>query len=90
MRHCQSCNREYSDNYFRNYRRSNIHFKKEFRVKYIYKTENIFFNEIDKTLSIIFKKHKRKLHSSLIVCKINNKKNMGFPKRVLLKYNDKD
>ena len=26
----------------------------------------------------------------LIICKINNKKIMGFPKRVLLKYYDKD
>ena len=31
-----------------------------------------------------------KFYSFLIVCKIINKKIMGFPKRVLLKYYDKD
>ena len=45
-------------------------------------------NEIDNTDKI--EEHKRKFHSFLIVCKINNKKIMGFPKRVLLKYYDKD
>ena len=90
MRHCQSWNRDYSDNYFRKHRRSNIHFKKAFEVKYIYKTENILVNEIDNTHSNIIKKQKRKFHSFLIVCKINNKKIMGYPKRVLLKYYDKD
>ena len=59
-------------------------------MKYIYKTENILVNEIDNTLSNIIKKHKLKFHSFLIVCKINNKKIMGFPQRVLLKYYDKD
>ena len=46
--------------------------------------------EIDNILSNIIEEHKRKFHSFLIVCKINNKKIMGFPKRVLLKYYDKD
>ena len=54
------------------------------------KQENILVNEIDNTLSNIIKKHKPKFHSFLIVCKINNKKIMGFPKRVVLKYYDKD
>ena len=90
MRYCQNCNGDYSDNYFRKHCRSNNHLKKAFEVKYIYKTENILVNEIDNTLSNIVKKHKRKFHSFLIVCKINNKKIMGFPQRVLLKYYDKD
>ena len=64
--------------------------KKAFEVKYIYKKENILVNEIDNTLSNIINKHKRKFHSFLIVCKINNKKIMGYPKRVLLKNYDKD
>ena len=90
MRHCQSCNRDYSDKYFRKHCHTNSHLKKAFEVKYIDKTENILVNEIDNTLSNIIKKHKRKFRSFLIVCKINNKKIMGFPKRVLLKYYDKD
>ena len=90
MRHCQNCNRDYSDNYFRKHCRSNKHIKKAFGVKYIYKKENILVNEIDKALSNVFKKHKRKFHFFSIVCKIINKKIMGFPKRVLLKYYDKD
>ena len=45
---------------------------------------------MDNTLSNIVKKHKRKFQSFLIVCKINNKKIIGYPKRVLLKYYDKD
>ena len=90
MRHCYNCKRNYSDQYFRNNCHTNIHFKKAFGVKYIYKKENILVNEIDNTLSDIIKEHKRKFHSFFIVCKINNKKIIGFPKRVLLKYNDKD
>ena len=39
-----------------------------------YKKENIVINEIDNTLSDIIEEHKRKFHSFLIVCKINNKK----------------
>ena len=87
--HCQNCNRDYSDKYFRKRCRSNNHSKKAFGVKYIYKTENILVNEIDNTLSNIVKKDKRKFHSFLIVCKINNKKIIGYPKRVLLKCYDK-
>ena len=90
MKPCQSCDREYSDNYFRKHRRSNIHLEKEYEVNYIYKTENMFVNEIDNALSNIINKHKRKSHSFLIVCKFINKKIMGYPKRVLLKYYDKD
>ena len=90
MRHCQNCNRNYSDNYFRKHRRTNNHLKKAFGVKYIYKKENILVNEIDNTLSDIIEEHKRKFHSFYIVCKINNKKIIGFPKRVLLKNYDKD
>ena len=90
MRHCLNCDRDYSDNYFSKHCRSNKHIKKAFEVKYIYKKENILVNEVDDTLSNIINKHKRKFHSFLIVCKINNKKIMGFPKRVLLKYYDKD
>ena len=90
MRHCQNCNRIYSDIYFRKHCRTNNHIKKAFGVKYIYKKENIVVNEIDNTLSDIIGEHKRKFHSFLIVCKINNKKIMGFPKRVLLKNYDKD
>ena len=56
---------------------------------YVKKKENKLVNEIDKTLSDIIEEHKRKFHSFLIVCKINNKKIMGYPKRVLLKYYDK-
>ena len=90
MKHCQNCNRDYSDKYFRKHCRSNNHLKKAFGVKYIYKTENILVNEIDDTLSIIVEKHKRKFYSFLIVCKINNKKIIGYPKRVLIKNYDKD
>ena len=42
------------------------------------------------TLSAIIEEYKRKFHSFLFICKINNKKIMGFPKLVLLKYYDKD
>ena len=62
--------------------------KKAFGVKYIYKKENKVINEVDNTLSDIIEEHKRKFHSFLIVCKINNKKIIGFPKRVLLKNYD--
>ena len=64
--------------------------KKAFEVKYIYKTGNILVDEIDNNLSTIIVDHRRKFHSFLIVCKINNKKVMGYPKRVLLKNYDKD
>ena len=90
MRHCQKCNRDYSDNYFRKPCRSNNQLKKAFEVKYIYKSENMFVNEVDNTLSNILKKHKRKFCSFLFVCKIKYKKIMGYPKRVLLKNYDKD
>ena len=90
MKHCQNCNTDYSDKYFRKHCRSNNHLKKAFGVKYIYKTENILANEIDNTLSNTVQKPKRKFHSSLFVCKINNKKIIGYPKRVLLKYYDED
>ena len=90
MRHCHNCNKNYSDKYFRKYCHTNIHLKKAFGVKYLYKKENIFVKEIDIILSNIIGEHKRKFHSFLIVCKINDKKIMGFPKRVLLKYYDKE
>ena len=90
MRHCQNCNKDYSDKYFRKHCHTNYHLKKAFEVKYICKKENIVVNEIDNTLSEIIKEHKRKFHSFLIVCKINNKKIMGFPKRFLLKHYDKN
>ena len=90
MRNCHNCNRDYSDKYFRKHCRGNSHLKKAFGVKYIYKTENILVIEIDYTLSNIVKKHKRKFHSFLIVCKIINKKIIGYPKRILLKNYDKD
>ena len=90
MRHCQNCNKNYSDKYFGKHCRTNKHLKETFGVKYIYKKENIVINEIDNTLSDIIKEHKRKFHSFYIVCKINNKKIIGYPKRVLLKYYDKD
>ena len=56
----------------------------------LYTKKNILVKEIDKTLSEIIEEHKRNFHSFLIVCKINNRKIMGYPKRVLLKYYDKD
>ena len=90
MRHCQNCNRDYSDKFFRKHFLSNNLLRKAFGVKYIYKSENVLVNEVDNTLSNIVKKHKRNFHSFLVVCKINNKKIMGFPNRVLLKYYDKD
>ena len=89
MRHCQNCNKDYTDKYFNKHCRSNIHLKKAFEVKYIYKKENIFVSEIDNILSSIIEKHKRKFHSFYIVCKIDRKKIIGFPKRVLLKYYNK-
>ena len=90
MRHCQNCNRDYSDNYFRKHCHTNNQLKKAFEVECIYKTENILVNDVDDALSDVIEEHERKFHSSLIVCKINNKKIMGFPKRVLLIYYDKD
>ena len=89
MRHCQNCNRDNSDKYFRKLCHINKHIKKAFEVEYIYKTENILVNEIDNVLSNIIINYRRKFHSFLIECKINNKKIMGYPKRVLLKYYDK-
>ena len=85
MRHCQNCNRDYSDEYFRKHCHSNNHLKKAFGVKYIYKTENILVNEIDNTLSNIANKHKRKFHSFLIVCKNNNKKNLWLSQTCFIK-----
>ena len=80
MRHCLNCDRDNSDKYFRKHCNSNKHIKKAFGVRYIYKKENTIVNEIDNTLSNINNKHKRKFHSFLIVCIINNKKIIGFPK----------
>ena len=79
MRHCLNFNRDYSDKYFRKHCHSNKHIMKSFEIKYIYKTENILVNEIDNTLFNIINKHRQKFHSFLIVCKINNKKIMGYP-----------
>ena len=90
MKHCQNCNKDYSDKYFGRHCRTNNHLRKTFGVNYICKKENILVNEIDNVLDDIIEEHKRKIHSFLIVCKINNKKIMGFPKRLLLKYYDKD
>ena len=90
MRLCQNCNRDYSDKCYRKHCRTNNHIKRTFEVKYICKKEDIFVNEIDNTLSDIIEEHKRKFHSFLILCKIKNKKIFGYPKRVLLKYYDKD
>ena len=90
MRHCQDCNRSYSDKYFRKHCRSNKHLNKAYEYKYIYKTENVYVNEIDNTLSDIVEKHRRKFDSFYIVSRINNKKIIGYPKRLLLKYYDKN
>ena len=78
MRYCQNCNREYSDKNFGKHCRTNSHLKKAFGFKYIYKKENILVKEIDNILSIIIGEHRRKFHSLLIVCKINNKKSWVF------------
>ena len=85
MRHCQNCNRDYSDKHFRKHCRTNNHIKRTFELKYKRKKENILVNEIDSTLSDIIEERKRKFHSFLLLCKINNKKIFGYPKRVLLK-----
>ena len=74
MRHCQNCKKDFSDKYFGKHCRTDNHLRKAFGVKYISKKENILVNEIDNTLSNIIEEHKRKFHSFLIVCKINNKK----------------
>ena len=89
MRYCQNCNRAYSDKYFGKHCRTKNHLKKAFGVKNIYKKENIVVNEIDNILSDIIEEHKQKFHSFYVVCKINNKKIFGYPKRVFLKYYDK-
>ena len=89
MRHCQNCNRNYSDNYFRKHCRTSKHIKKHSKLN-IYTKKSIVVNEIADVLSNIINKHKRKYRSFLIVCKINNKKIMGYPKHVLLKNYDKD
>ena len=90
MRHCQGCNRRFSDKYFRKRCYSNKHLNKAYEFKYIYKTENVNVNEIDNTLSDIVEKHRRKFHSFYIVSRINNKKIIGYPKRLLIKYYDKN
>ena len=79
MKHCQICNRDYSDKNFRKHCRRINHFEKAFGLKYIYKTENILVIEIVNTLSNIVKKHKRKVHSFSIVCKIINEKSSVIP-----------
>ena len=79
MRHCQNCNRDYSDKYFRKHCRSIKHLKKAFEIKYIYKTENTLVNEVDNTLCNLTTKHKRKFHSFYIICKINKKKSVVIP-----------
>ena len=89
MRHCQNCNRVYSEKYFRKHCRTNNHTKRAFEVKYICK-KNLLVNEIDNTLSDIIEEHKRKFQYFLIVYKINNKEVMGYLKRVLIKYYDRD
>ena len=89
MRHCHNCNRNYSDTYFRKHCQTNKHLKK-FSVKYVYIKENILVNKIDNILNTIIKEHKRKFRWFYIVCKINNKKIIGYPKRVLLNYYGKD
>ena len=90
MRQCRDCNRSYSDIYFRKHCRTNNHLKKAITIKYIYERENILVNEIDKTLSDIVEKHRRKFHSFYIVSGVNNKKIIVYPKRILLKYCDKN
>ena len=80
MRHCQVCDKDYTDKFFNRHCRSKIHLKKAFEVKYIQKKENIFVNKIDNILSSIIEKHKNKFHSFFIVCRINNnKKIIGYP-----------
>ena len=78
MRHCQNCNRNYSDNYFRKHCRTNNHLKKAFGVKYIYKKENILVKEIDNILSNIFKEHKRKFHFFILYVILITKKSLVF------------
>ena len=78
MRHCQNCNRNYSEIYFRKHCQTNNNLKKALGVKYICEKENILVNEIDNILPDIIGEHKRKFHSFLIVCKINNKKSWVF------------
>ena len=58
-------------------------------MKFIYAKENIFVRDSDNILSSIINEHKRKFHSFYIVCKIDNKKIIGYPKRILLKYYNK-
>ena len=58
MRHCQSCNRVYSDKFFRKHCRTKNHIKGTFEVKYICKKENKLVNEIDNTLSDIIEENK--------------------------------
>ena len=90
MKRCYNCNRNYSDKYFRKHLYSNRHLKTAFEIKYVYRKEKIVVKEIDNTLSDIIKKHRRNFHSFYIVSKINNKKFVGYPKRFLLKYNNKN
>ena len=70
MRHCQDCNKNYSDKYFAEHCRSNIHLKKAYEVKYIYKKENIIVSEIDNILSSIIEKHKRKFLFFILFVKL--------------------
>ena len=40
MRHCQNCNRDFSDKHSRKHRRTDKHIKRTFEVKYIYKKKH--------------------------------------------------
>ena len=76
------------DKYFSKPCRSDKQLRKAFTVKYKFKTEKIHVNEIDNALSDLIKKHKRKFLSFYIISRINDKKIVGYPKRILLKYSD--
>ena len=90
MKYCHSCDRDYSDAYIRKHYRSDNHLKKTFEIKHIEKHKKILVKDIDSVFSDFYKKHKRKFNYFCIICKINNRKYMGCPKHVLLKYYDKD
>ena len=90
MTYCHSCDKDYSRKYIRKHYSSERHLKKTFDIKHIKRHEKILVKDIDSVYSDLFKKHKRKFIYFIIICKINNRKYDGIPKRALLKCYNKD
>ena len=90
MTYCHSCDKDYSRKYIRKHYSSEKHLKKTFEIKHIERHKKILVKDIVSVFSDLFKKHKRKFNYFFTICKFNNRKYDGIPKRALLKYYDKD